>query len=92
MPKIIIKQTAPIQDLEIQFDIDTDTDTYVKVATASFVGSITNINAGGLTNLVVSINDTPVSVPFTIALNDEIKLNYDTSISATVVILSGSYE
>jgi hypothetical protein len=84
--------TPQLKDLEIQFDIDADTDTYIKVATASFLGTITTINDGGLDDLVVSINDTPVTVPFAIALNDEIKLNYVTSSSATVVILSGSYE
>jgi hypothetical protein len=83
--------TAQVKDLELQFDIAISTDTYIKVATASFVGSITNINAGGLTNLVVSINNTPVTAPFPIVLNDEIKLTYDTSLSATVVILTGSY-
>jgi hypothetical protein len=58
---------------------------------AQQVGTINTITAGGVTSLVVKKNTTPVTTPFSIALNDVIRFEFDSTISDHTITLEGNY-
>jgi hypothetical protein len=60
-------------------------------AKAPQVGTINTITAGGVTSLVVKKNTTPVTTPFSIALNDVIRFEFDSTMSDHTITLGGVY-
>lgn len=85
---ITIKPT----DLTIEIQIADATDTAGPFTiTANSAGTISTVNDGGLTNLVIEVNGTPDTAPFTLAVGDTIEFAYDTTVAATVITLTGTY-
>jgi hypothetical protein len=60
-------------------------------AKAQQVGTINTITAGGVTSLVVKKNTAPVTTPFSIALNDVIRFQFDSTTSDHTITLEGVY-
>ena len=83
---------TPITDLLIRiFIADTDTDAGQIIIDANSAGSITSVNSGGLTNLVIEVNGNPVTAPFTLAIADTLDLSFDSASGDTAITLTGTY-
>jgi len=79
-------------DLTIEIQIADTTDTAGPFTiTANSAGTISAVNDGGLTNLVIEVNGTPDTAPFALAVGDTIEFSYDTTVAATVITLTGTY-
>jgi hypothetical protein len=48
-------------------------------------GVFTNIDVGGLTNVVIQVNSTVVTAPITLVLNDVVEIDFDTATADTVI-------
>jgi hypothetical protein len=83
--------TPQVQSLTIRFAIKVTHDAFSEVMTANEAGSITAVNAGGLSAFVLSKNASPVTAPFTIANGDVISATFTAAGSATTVKLTGTY-
>jgi hypothetical protein len=77
-------------NIVIPYAIGDDTSTVTIVANA--VGTINTIDTTGLTTVAVTVNSTPVSVPFALALNDILEFTYDTTVATGIITLTGTYE
>jgi hypothetical protein len=77
-------------NIVIPYAIGDDTSTVTIVANA--VGTINAIDTTGLTTVAVTVNSTPVSVPFALALNDILEFTYDTTVATGIITLTGTYE
>jgi hypothetical protein len=77
-------------NIVIPYAIGDDTSTVTIVANA--VGTINTIDTTGLTTVAVTVNSTPVSVPFGLALNDILEFTYDTTVATGIITLTGTYE
>jgi hypothetical protein len=71
--------------------LDTTVTIPLRTVKATEAGTITSINAGGLTSLVIEVNGTPVSVPYSKVAGDTIEFFYDTATSDTEIIETGTY-
>jgi hypothetical protein len=78
-------------DLTLRVQVASGSDTFTFTLTANEAGTITSVNAGGLTTFVLTVNATPVTAPFTLANGDVLAATFDTAGSDTVVILTGTY-
>jgi hypothetical protein len=79
------------QDLTLRVQVATGTDTFTFTLTANEAGTITSVNAGGLTTFVLTVNATPVTAPFTLADGDVLAATFDTAGADTAVTLTGTY-
>ena len=80
-----------VQSLTIRVQVALAADAFTFTATANEAGSITSVNAGGLSAFVLSKNASPVTAPFTIANGDVISAAFTAAGAATTVILTGTY-
>jgi hypothetical protein len=83
--------TPQVQSLTIRVQVALAADAFTFTATANEAGSITSVNAGGLSAFVLSKNASPVTAPFTIANGDVISAAFTAAGAATTVILTGTY-
>ena len=54
-------------------------------------GTITAVNDGGLTNLVITVNAATVTVPFSYAVADTVAFAFDAAGADTDIIMTGTY-
>jgi hypothetical protein len=80
-----------VQSLTIEVEVALAADVFSFTARPNSAGTITAVNDGGLSAFVLSVNATPVSVPFIIANGDVISAAFTAAGSATTVILTGTY-
>ena len=83
--------TPQVQSLTIRVQVALAADAFTFTATANEAGTITAVNAGGLSAFVLSKNASPVTAPFTIANGDVISAAFTAAGAATTVILTGTY-
>jgi hypothetical protein len=83
--------TPQVQSLTIRVQVALAADAFTFTATANEAGTITAVNAGGLSAFVLSKNASPVTAPFTIANGDIISAAFTAAGAATTVILTGTY-
>lgn len=55
------------------------------------VGTITTVDSTGLTNVVIEVNGTPQSLPFTLVNGDSVEVTFDSASSNGVIELIGTY-
>jgi hypothetical protein len=79
------------QDLTLRVQVATGADTFTFTLTANEAGTITSVNAGGLTTFVLTVNANPVTAPFSIANGDVLAATFDTAGADTAVTLTGTY-
>jgi hypothetical protein len=79
------------QDLTLRVQVATGADTFTFTLTANEAGTITSVNAGGLTTFVLTVNANPVTAPFTLADGDVLAATFDTAGADTAVTLTGTY-
>jgi len=84
-PCAIVKEL----DIAIEYAAADDTSTVTIISNA--VGTITSADTTGLTTVAYTINATPSTIPFTLALSDVLVITYDAAASDGVITLSGSY-
>jgi hypothetical protein len=63
----------------------------LRTVKATEAGTITSVNAGGLTSLVIEVNGVSASVPFALVAGDTIEFFYDTATADTEITLTGTY-
>jgi hypothetical protein len=78
-------------DLTLRVQVSTSADTFTFTLTANEAGTITSVNAGGLTTFVLTVNGNPVTAPFTLDAGDVLAATFDTAGADTAVILTGTY-
>ena len=69
---------------------DTSTSAPITIVTGND-GTITSVDDGGLTSLVISVNASPVTVPFAIVATDSVVFTYDAAVGDAQIILTGTY-
>lgn len=52
--------------------------------------TVTNVIDGGLSNLIIEVNNTAVNVPFTIVNGDVVKATFDAATSDTLIKFEGN--
>jgi len=79
-------------DLNLYFKVTSGDDTISAITIdANSAGTIDTVDDGSLTNLVIEVNSTPVTVPFTLAVSDTLEMSFDAAGSDTTIELSGTY-
>lgn len=79
-------------DLTIEIQVADTTDTAGPfIVTANSAATISAVDAGGLTSLVIEVNSNPVTAPFALVAGDSIEFSYDTAGGDTVITLTGTY-
>ena len=58
---------------------------------AKTAGTITTVNDGGLTNLIVELNSVPVTAPFILAIGDILEMSFDAATGGEEIKLIGTY-
>jgi hypothetical protein len=71
--------------------LDTTVTIPLRTVKATEAGTITSINAGGLTSLVIEVNGVPASVPFALVAGDTLEFFYDAATADTEITLTGTY-
>lgn len=54
-------------------------------------GTITSVNSTGLTSVVIEVNASPVTVPFTLSNTDTVEITFDAAGSDGQIIFTGTY-
>jgi hypothetical protein len=80
------------QILNNYYDVESGTVSIpLRAVKATEAGTITSVNAGGLTSLVIEVNGNPVTVPFTLATGDSLEFTYDVAVTDTEITFTGTY-
>jgi hypothetical protein len=81
-----------VKDLVLKVFVETAaTDAGPITIDADSAGTITAVNDGGLTNLVIEVNSIPVTAPFVLALADTLEFTFDAASADTAIRLTGTY-